>query len=70
MTDIPYGEQMNKEKAEKTLSKAIKEGGHLYNIYWYLDWEVGDHSASLDGRFTPEQLEAIAWWMRNKGVKP
>jgi hypothetical protein len=20
----------------------------------------------LDGRFTPEQLEAIAWWMRNK----
>lgn len=32
----------------------------------YVSWEPGDPVILLDGHFTPEQLEAIVWWMRNK----
>lgn len=31
------------------------------HVFWYPDAD----EISLDGGFTVEQLEAIAWWMRN-----
>lgn len=31
------------------------------------DWSPGEQIA-LDAVFTTEELEALAWWMRNKGV--
>lgn len=33
---------------------------------WW-DWDLSDKKATLDGDFTPEELEAIAFWMRLKG---
>lgn len=33
---------------------------------WYLNWQAEDNEATLDGNFTPEALEAIAWWMKHK----
>jgi hypothetical protein len=32
----------------------------------YFDLEQFDGRCCLDGMFTADELEAIAWWMRNK----
>ena len=56
---------MDEEKARKLLGDSIKEDG-LYSLGWYLGWTHGDADATLDGSFTADDLEAIAWWMRNK----
>lgn len=32
----------------------------------YIVWECDENSAVLDGYFSPDELEAIAWWMKNK----
>jgi len=32
----------------------------------YLSWRIGNKEATLDGEFTVDKLEAIAWWMKNK----
>ena len=33
---------------------------------WNLaSWIQGEKSIALDGDFTPDELEALAWWMRN-----
>lgn len=58
---------MSEEKAKEVLGESIVEFG-LNSLGWYLSWEKGDEEATLDGRFTVEQLEAIAWWMRNKNL--
>jgi hypothetical protein len=31
----------------------------------WTDWDGGE-DICLDGHFTAEELEAIAWWMRNR----
>ena len=31
----------------------------------YLSWRIGDKKATLDGECTANELEAIAWWMKN-----
>jgi len=62
---------MNEQKAREILGSAIngpqqkKEG--LSNLGWYLHWEPGKSSATLDGDYTAEELKAIAWWMENNG---
>lgn len=61
---------MNEERARLILdewSGTIKDDGSLYCCGWYLAWNLDDKEAVLDGRFTPEDLEAIAFWMRLKG---
>lgn len=58
---------MDKEHAQRVLEDSIDEKG-LYNLGWYLAWRKGDHEATLDGSFTAEDLEAIAWVMRNGGL--
>jgi hypothetical protein len=35
----------------------------------YLHWNQGDNTATLDGEFTADQLEAIAIWMREKTLE-
>ena len=35
----------------------------------YLRWMPGDETVEIDGHFTADQLEAVAWWMR-KYAKP
>lgn len=47
---------MNEKKAKKLLDDTI---GYVRI------WPSYDH-ATLDGEFTADELEAIAWWMKNK----
>lgn len=62
---------MNEEMAIEILREdVIQPDGSLYSGGWYLEWpSLKNHGeAQLDGRFTADELEAIAWWMRNKVV--
>lgn len=56
---------MKEEQVKEILRAYINKTG-LYSLGDYLSWEYGDSEAILDGRFTAEELEAIAWWMNNK----
>ena len=57
---------MNEKRARELLDNVIRPNGSLYGVGWYLSWNGKD--ALLDGEFEVEDLEAIAWWMRNKVV--
>ena len=35
----------------------------------YAQWWEGDRRICLDGDFTSRELEAVIWWMNNKGKK-
>lgn len=56
---------MNEQQARETLKKAIQKDGSLDDAGAYLLWYVGTTTATLDGVFAADELEAIAWWMRN-----
>lgn len=56
---------MDRERAKEILGNAIEFDLSLHDLYCYLDWKVGDSDITLDGVFNIEELEAIAWWMRN-----
>lgn len=58
---------MTEEKVRTILKPTVfsKDGG-LHDLGWYLRWYKGDGEATLDGPFTADELEAIAWWMRNR----
>jgi len=55
---------MEEDEVRELLNGAIAHNG-LYSLGWYLGWSYGDDEATLDGEFTADDLEAIAWWMRN-----
>ena len=59
---------MDEEKAREILAGAICEHGldSMEPVFW---WNADSERAVLDDGFTAEQLEAIAWWMRNKRVE-
>ena len=73
---------MNEDKARSILNRSIREDGSLGDVgEGYVAWTTHtdktapkDSSwnracakrATLDGTFTADELEAIAWWMRNK----
>ena len=61
---------LNEEGARAQLGKAIADDDGLYSLGWYLAWTPGEANATLDGQFNIEDLEAVAWWMRNKGKRP
>ena len=60
---------MNEKRAREILEKwvDIRKDNGLYSNGWYLSWSIGRKDATLDGVFTVEELEAIVWWMKNKG---
>jgi hypothetical protein len=72
---------MNETKAKKILEEAMGPnccGDALlalrkkpYSEFrpWVFAWAPGDLYAGLNGMFTAVELEAIAWWMKNKGKK-
>ena len=61
---------MNEKEARETIgSEAIEDDSGLYEIDWYLEWRVEKDFATLDGTFSAKELEAIAWWMKNKKEK-
>lgn len=57
---------MDEAKARKILGGWIDEDDDIFCLGAYISFEKGEETASLDGRFSSEQLEAITWWMRNK----
>ena len=59
---------MNEGKARKILDDDIQKDGGLYSLGWYLSWSPDRDIACLDGEFSTDDLEAIAWWMRNKAA--
>ena len=68
------GQQMDRKQANKIIGKSknpnggLHSLGGLYSFKEYLRWDIGNKKATLDGKFTADELEAIAWWMR-KGNK-
>lgn len=66
---------MDKQRATEILRDAIKEDNSLLSLGdWHLSWPINDlteinaEEARLDGQYTADQLEAIAWWMRNNNA--
>lgn len=56
---------MTEEKARELLRHSI-DGKDLHDIGWYLAWKATYPDwATLDGTFSADDLEAIAWWMRH-----
>jgi len=58
---------MDEKQATDILGNdVITDDGGLYSLGWYLAWAPNDDKATLDGCFNADELEAIAWWMKNK----
>lgn len=60
---------MDKIKAQSVLSAAgveFLEKGGLESLTNYVSWRPGEYRISLDGLFTADELEAMAWYMKLK----
>jgi len=67
--DVPHYGPMTEQRAREVLRLHVQHNDSLLGDVEFVDWPAyGDdpEHARLDGEFTAEQLEAIAWWMRNK----
>lgn len=67
-----WNRRMTEARAREVLAPHLSQnGGKLSDGYIfqmsYPDLEVV--TVDIDGTFTVDELEAIAWWMRNEGVK-
>lgn len=62
---------MNEKIARKILGEWVQSDDTLYCLGQYLAWPscTDKEYITLDAEFTAEDLEAIAWWMRNKKPK-
>lgn len=56
---------MTLEQSYAILKDFIQDNGVLFDVRKYLSWYVGDETATLDGSFTADELEAIAIYMRS-----
>ncbi len=58
----PY---LDKEFAKVALGGTIDSDGNLFkdSREWYLNWNVGEGRATLEGRFTASDLRLISYWM-------
>ena len=56
---------MDEKKAREILGDTIEPAGELVNFSNYTSWKPGEIDITLDGLFSAEELEAIAWWMKN-----
>lgn len=70
------GEMMDFKTAKRILQEKLPNGeGAVDGVFsrkelssmmgWYLFVEAENIKATLDGKFTADELEAIAAWMRN-----
>lgn len=64
--DAPHYGPMTEQRAREILKVHVQHDDSLEGDVEYVGWTPGDKEAVLDGRFTADYLEAIAWWMRNK----
>lgn len=60
---------MEFEEASKILGEAIEKNGNLYSANPYIIWGITGDQVTLDGEFTAQELEAIAYWMRHKKIE-
>jgi len=60
---------MNEPRAREILG--FKEGQEFSwgDIHDYVHQTKCDDNVCIDGYYTADELEAIAWWMRNKEAK-
>jgi hypothetical protein len=64
---------MDEKRAREILGEAIRPGDWLRAEEEFSHWPPYGHdntTIQLDGRFTADELEAMAWWMRNKTRAP
>lgn len=61
---------MNEQRAREILGDRIKPDNRLYDGTYYVCWPAvgGPQTVVLDSEFDADDLEAIAWWMRNMKV--
>lgn len=59
---------MNEAEARETLGTTIETDNKLLCLGHYIYWNPDRNAdtVTLDSEFTADELEAIAWWMRNK----
>lgn len=57
---------MNEQKAREILGNRIQPNNDLYDGSEWVDWQTSSPSIQLDSAFSADELEAMAWWMRNK----
>ena len=60
---------MDEKKAREILGEWVQSDGTLFCLGQYVAWpSAGDDKQYivLDAEFSVDDLEAIAWWMRNK----
>ncbi len=63
---------MNEKKAREILGDAVNKPygsggpGSISCLGHYMAWSPGDGTITLDSEFSLDEIEAIAWWMRNK----
>lgn len=56
---------MKEAQARAILGNAIRGDQHLRCADGLvIKWRPGTSTVILEGRFRPEELEALAWWMR------
>jgi hypothetical protein len=63
------GSAMNEQQAREILGSKIQPNDDLQSNSPYLSWRAAEDVACLDDTFSADDLEAIAWWMRNKAKK-
>jgi len=56
---------VNEDRAREILKNYIEPDSGLYSLGHYMAWTPGDDIITLDCKFDVEELEAIAWWIRN-----
>jgi len=56
---------MSEEKVRAILKDYIQPDGGLFSRGHYMAWAPGDKTITLGFEFEIEELEAIAWWIRN-----
>jgi hypothetical protein len=60
---------MDESKAREILGFHEGQAFTWGDIQGYVRPNDYDDSICVDGDYTADELEAIAWWMRNKGEK-
>ena len=60
---------MDADKVNEILKDAIKKNAALVSLVKYIHWIPGEKKAILDGSFTADELEAIAYHMKNIKLK-
>lgn len=59
--------RMTEQRAREILAHMIQSNGNLYDEECLPVWRPGEPGALLMGRYTADELEAIAFWTRQHG---